>query len=453
MANHREKAMGFDRNIDNSLSPCLRLLFFLLGSSICTLFTLLVPFSPFYGTEHGNHGHSDTNLGLITSLLKDKFPCGRDAPTALSRGCKFESYTATWQPPQCFDSALDAEFRQTRPWKFYTSRNSTTELSWSDVEKIKAGQAWTTWEFHLYSCAFLWKKEVKIAHGLVSGTIDYHQCLDHALMQDYTRPKDHVCLSVARNSEDKLEEEFYLLSSLNTGTMRFTALTSVAILAATAIAAPAIQREEKRAFITDELDPRAFVTEDKREFVTEPERRAFVTEDKRGFVTEKRGFVTEDELEKRGFVTEPETNKRGFVTEPEKRSFVTEDKRSFVTEPEKRGFVTEDKRGFVTEDKRSFITEPEKRGFVTEDKRSFVTEPEKRGFVTEEKRGFVTEPEKRSFITEKRGFVTEDKRSFVTEPQRRGFVTEEKRSFITEPHKRGFVTEDKRAFITDEDME
>lgn len=35
--------------------------------------------------------------------------------------------------------------------------------------------------------------------------------------------------------------------------MRFTALTSVAILAATAIAAPAIQREEKRAFLTDEL--------------------------------------------------------------------------------------------------------------------------------------------------------------------------------------------------------
>ncbi|KAK2770504.1 cell surface protein precursor [Colletotrichum kahawae] len=76
--------------------------------------------------------------------------------------------------------------------------------------------------------------------------------------------------------------------------MRASTIISIASFVAASFAAPAIQRDEKRGFVTDDLDPRSFVTEDKRSFVTEPEKRGFVTEDKRSFVTEpeKRSFIT-----------------------------------------------------------------------------------------------------------------------------------------------------------------
>lgn len=191
MENHHEKNAPSDRGKGNGLPRSVRLLFFLIGVTCFILVDIYV--RPQQESGHGDSQFELTsNLGLVTGILEDKFPCGRDGATAMDRGCSFESYTATWQPPQCFDAALDTEFRNTKPWKFYTDRNASAEVSWGAVEKGIFPQVWTTWEFHLHSCAFIWKKEVKIAHGIVSGTIDYHQCLDHALMQDYATPLDHV---------------------------------------------------------------------------------------------------------------------------------------------------------------------------------------------------------------------------------------------------------------------
>ncbi|KAF6792043.1 cell surface protein precursor, partial [Colletotrichum sojae] len=57
--------------------------------------------------------------------------------------------------------------------------------------------------------------------------------------------------------------------------MRFQSIVLVATAIGLVVAAPALQREEKRGFVTDDLDARSFVTEDRREFITEPEKRAF----------------------------------------------------------------------------------------------------------------------------------------------------------------------------------
>lgn len=131
--------------------------------------------------------------GLLRGVPADTAPCGLSSISALAKGCHFESYTATWQPPQCYDRELDEEFRSLKSWKFYSDKKGTQEFGWTDAES-DSGQLWTTWEFHLWQCAFIWKKEVKIAHGLVSGTINYHQCLDNSLMQEHKYPNEHIVI-------------------------------------------------------------------------------------------------------------------------------------------------------------------------------------------------------------------------------------------------------------------
>ncbi|KAF1956575.1 hypothetical protein CC80DRAFT_396070, partial [Byssothecium circinans] len=83
--------------------------------------------------------------------------CGSTPNDARARGCHFESYTATWQLPECYDKDLDEEFRALRPWRFFGEKNGTVDVSLSEVEN-ESIQAWTTWEFHLWQCSFLWKK-------------------------------------------------------------------------------------------------------------------------------------------------------------------------------------------------------------------------------------------------------------------------------------------------------
>ncbi|KAK2001021.1 hypothetical protein LX36DRAFT_737452 [Colletotrichum falcatum] len=140
--------------------------------------------SAYPGTFHASRG-------VISGILPDQTPCGSTPDEAIAKGCRFESYTATWQLPQCYDKDLDDEFRVLRPWKFYLDINGTTEVTLAELES-GVDQAWTTWEFHLWQCAFYWKKEVKIAHGLTSGSISTHQCLDNSLMQESKHPKDYI---------------------------------------------------------------------------------------------------------------------------------------------------------------------------------------------------------------------------------------------------------------------
>ncbi|KAI9162730.1 O-methyltransferase [Paramyrothecium foliicola] len=132
-----------------------------------------------------------SGAGLIRDLVPDAGRCGITPKEAHAKGCRFESFSATWQLPECYDEELDKEFRSLQPWKFFKDQNGTIEISLAEVEKGSA-QVWTTWGFHLWQCAFHWKKEVKIAHGLVSGSITPHQCLDHSLMQDHRHPQDYV---------------------------------------------------------------------------------------------------------------------------------------------------------------------------------------------------------------------------------------------------------------------
>jgi hypothetical protein len=135
--------------------------------------------------------HQSEKQGLVTGVLFEPAPCGHSPATAQASGCHFESYTATWQPATCYDYELDMQFRNIKRWKFYADINGTMEVSLTDVES-SLEQVWTTWEFHLTQCAWFWKKEVKIGNGEVSGTIDYHQCLDMGLMQDYKFPSEKI---------------------------------------------------------------------------------------------------------------------------------------------------------------------------------------------------------------------------------------------------------------------
>jgi hypothetical protein len=110
--------------------------------------------------------------------------CGNSADIARDRGCRFELATGTWQPPQCFSNDEDHIFRHKRPWKFFRDQTGTVEVTLAELESTRA-VLWTTWEFHLWRCAYLWKRDVLVANRNISGDIGGRQhCVDNALLQE-----------------------------------------------------------------------------------------------------------------------------------------------------------------------------------------------------------------------------------------------------------------------------
>lgn len=137
--------------------------------------------------------------------LANHYPCGQDAATALSRGCIFELATGTWQPPACTHREQNDFFSSQREWEFFIYENLTlgeahpqTEsggvhdrrnlraVASHDLPHLGTNvQVWTTWEFHLYRCAWLWKRDVLAANGNITGPIGGRQnCADEALMKE-----------------------------------------------------------------------------------------------------------------------------------------------------------------------------------------------------------------------------------------------------------------------------
>ncbi|KAK2035936.1 hypothetical protein LZ31DRAFT_283371 [Colletotrichum somersetense] len=136
--------------------------------------------------------------------LTHQYPCGQNRDMALSKGCVFEMATGTWQLPSCTHQQQNNHFSQLRNWEFFVYENRTlgethpqTNIGIHSRRNLRAVspdelqylgpniQVWTTWEFHLYRCAWLWKRDVLVANGNITGPIGGRQhCVDEALMKE-----------------------------------------------------------------------------------------------------------------------------------------------------------------------------------------------------------------------------------------------------------------------------
>ncbi|KAL0930018.1 uncharacterized protein CTRU02_211231 [Colletotrichum truncatum] len=145
------------------------------------------------------------------NALSYQYPCGQDSNAAIRLGCVFELATGTWQPPECTHQQQEEKFRQIRNWKFFAYKNSTFdnmhvaingihdrnnlyEVALDQVQFLGSTvQIWTTWEFHLYRCAWLWRRDVLVANGNVTGHLGGRQhCVDEALMKEDRYALDDV---------------------------------------------------------------------------------------------------------------------------------------------------------------------------------------------------------------------------------------------------------------------
>lgn len=84
--------------------------------------------------------------------------CGSSPHTALERGCRFDLMGFTWKPRECFDGELMEQFMQEKHWQWSLNSNGTELLSRGDIETGVYELGWTTWEYHLTHCLYMWMK-------------------------------------------------------------------------------------------------------------------------------------------------------------------------------------------------------------------------------------------------------------------------------------------------------
>jgi hypothetical protein len=74
------------------------------------------------------------HLKTEPSLPKaDSIDCGNSASEARDRGCLFNIMTQTWQPPQCYDHALERRILAQNNFIFYRDINVQKEMPFEQV--------------------------------------------------------------------------------------------------------------------------------------------------------------------------------------------------------------------------------------------------------------------------------------------------------------------------------
>lgn len=97
--------------------------------------------------------------------------CGNSSAEALSRDCRFDMVSFSWLPPACLtaeDVADEAEFMAVQPWRWFVETEDIhrKEIFEAEVRKGEFNVIFTSWEWHVTHCVFLWKK---MHRALLSG--------------------------------------------------------------------------------------------------------------------------------------------------------------------------------------------------------------------------------------------------------------------------------------------
>ncbi|KAH8746027.1 hypothetical protein F5883DRAFT_388889, partial [Diaporthe sp. PMI_573] len=93
--------------------------------------------------------------------------CGNSVAEAQAAGCQFELMSYAWLPEPCIDRELEEEFRSLG-FPYFEDIEGTRSVAHEVV--VRGDQiVFSTWREHMWHCAFMWKKIVKIANGVKGG--------------------------------------------------------------------------------------------------------------------------------------------------------------------------------------------------------------------------------------------------------------------------------------------
>ncbi|TLS26758.1 hypothetical protein PpBr36_04829 [Pyricularia pennisetigena] len=153
--------------------------YFLSGLLISSIGVLLVP----------DDGHKGTVVKTSFTRWEPSSACGNTPAEALARGCVYDEVLLHWIPRECSSPELIDEFVHVWPWRFWTSKAATQELSLAEVRQgDQVEDKWVSFGLHRWHCVATWKS---LTYAAMTGTkvpafvLDWNHtvhCSDHVLI-------------------------------------------------------------------------------------------------------------------------------------------------------------------------------------------------------------------------------------------------------------------------------
>lgn len=91
--------------------------------------------------------------------------CGWNYTMAIANNCKFQLWSYSWVPPDCFDKELDDDFlalQAQEDWDYYSSILPPIKVPLESVLKGNRNDLMSTWGQHFWHCAFYQRKFFRV---------------------------------------------------------------------------------------------------------------------------------------------------------------------------------------------------------------------------------------------------------------------------------------------------
>lgn len=84
--------------------------------------------------------------------------CGASRAEAIARKCAFDVMSFSWLPQGCYDADLTQQFLAMRNWTWTTEEDGKLVVPFDEVIQGLHSELYVTWEYHIFHCAFAWRK-------------------------------------------------------------------------------------------------------------------------------------------------------------------------------------------------------------------------------------------------------------------------------------------------------
>ncbi|OJJ42288.1 hypothetical protein ASPZODRAFT_147593 [Penicilliopsis zonata CBS 506.65] len=133
--------------------------------------------------------------------------CGNSSVEARELGCRFQTWSYSWEPPACFDEALESDFLRVREQDqlpYYLDREGQQPVDWEVVARgdltgvTEQGFLWTVWRGHFWHCTFLLRKFFRGQAGVSREDLDaehLHHC-QHWMADPFRHAWDEIIIKV-----------------------------------------------------------------------------------------------------------------------------------------------------------------------------------------------------------------------------------------------------------------
>ncbi|RHZ66772.1 uncharacterized protein CDV56_109300 [Aspergillus thermomutatus] len=86
------------------------------------------------------------------------FRCGTSAAEAKAAGCHFDLMSFSWLPPACYNEDLTNDFLNYTNWQWSLDAEGQHLVSKEFVQQGDFEFLFTSYEYHVVHCVFMWKK-------------------------------------------------------------------------------------------------------------------------------------------------------------------------------------------------------------------------------------------------------------------------------------------------------